>query len=387
MNGNQYPFVVNKWVSVRCFGSFDEFDPSAGALPKAYTRLMVCQSTKSTLWPVGFESQRLFYDFTGAGVMRLYVCTVLVDREHDPPALKWRIRALDTTGEGVESYDPNEVMKLFKQHLEVINDNPIHNSWLSDAEHFFGINHNDVADIVHSLPHHNEILALLAPEVPLPQLKAQPVKLPTEPYVEPPDLALSRSRKRRVRNKRDSQRAAAAETATQQHDSDSSQKEEAAGAATVKEETTTKATAHNKHGGIDPISHFTFALPQVPYSAALKRLSEQGDAASSPEQAGLAETVLGATQALAESKAGLSFAGAAAKAAAEENESVADALALDELAKLQKTLARAERVILSLAETNHQLRMLGRLYAQRQAEEQASRLPLAPAALPEQPRD
>lgn len=382
MNGHKYPFVVNKWVSVRCFGSFAEFEPGTGTLPKAYTPLMVCQSTRSTLWPIGFESQRLFYDFTGAGVMRLYVCTVLVDREHEPPALKWRIKAHDDTGESVESSDPNEVMRLFKARLAVINDNPIHNSWLSDAEHFFGINHYDVADIVHSLPHHNEVLALLAPDMPLPPLKAEPVQLPTEPYVEPPNLGQTRRRKRRNRNRKGAARADAA--GLQQQDSEDSQQEAAQDEEPAKEEAA-EAPAQNKHASIDPISHFTFALPQVPMSAALKRLCEPIDAADmaacAREQAAKPEGALGTAQAADEVREMPS------PGSAEAIEITTDTQAQDELAKLVNTLNRAERVIMSLAETNHQLRMLDRLYTQQQAEKQASKQPPAHSGLPEQPHD
>ena len=329
--GYRYPFVVNKWVSIRSFGNFDEFDSKNQKLPAAYGPPMVCKKLESTLWPIGFTSLRLFHDFTGNGAMRRYICTVRADREH-PPALVWRIQALDVETEYVEAQDPAVLMDEFRSRFAVLKDNPIHNSWLCDAEHFFAIVHKDVISVVHCLPHHNEVLKLLSPGSPLPELPQVPRVLPKEPFSE--DVAATKPK--RTPRRRDphtcvpSQDAAVAKCARSSTEVHTSEK---------------PSSARNHTTGLTP-------LQTLQEKAKLEALHSTNafvwaSLPPQPQQQQQQQQQQRKTPLLS---------------------SQWDSTAHRELERLEDLLGRAEQVIYSLGETNNQLRMLNRIYAQQRHE-------------------
>lgn len=334
--GYRYPFVVNKWVSIRSFGNFDEFDSKSQKLPAAYGPPMVCQKLASTLWPIGYTSQRLFHDFTGNGAMRKYLCTVRADREH-PPALVWRIQALDVETEFVEAQDPAALMVDFRARFAVLKDNPIHNSWLCDAEHFFAIVHRDVVSVVHCLPHHNEVLRLLAPDAPLPELPAVPRPLPKEPFAE--DTTTPKPKK--IVRRRDS------------HGGAQTPESPATRPPTVSPDTRTPAKPATARSSGAPASGLT-PLQTIQEKAKLEALHAPnafvwGALAVSPSPQPPVPQPERVSSLLS---------------------SQWDSSSHSELERLEDLLGRAEQVIHSLGETNNQLRMLNRIYAQQRLSEQ-----------------
>ena len=339
--GHRYPFVVNKWVSVRSFGNFDEFDDKTQKLPAAYGAPMVCKKLESTLWPIGFTSLRLFHDFTGNGAMRRYICTVRADREH-PPALVWRIQALDVETEYVEAQDSAVLMAEFRSRFAVLKDNPIHNSWLCDAEHFFGIIHKDVLNVIHCLPHHNDVLKLLSPESPLPELPAVPLALPKEPFTE----ETTTPKPKKTPHRRDSHTGSPTRGST-----GASCAQPCADDHTPRTPSTTRG--NTTASGLTPLqtlqekakleAHHT-ANAFVWGSLHVPQQKEQEQQQQKPQLLS----------------------------------SQWDSTTHQELERLEDLLGRAEQVIYSLGETNNQLRMLNRIYAQQM---QASNLPEHPIAL------
>ena len=320
--GNRYPFVVNKWVSVRCFGNFDEVkDDQSKVVPPAYGPFMVCQGCPSTLWPVGFTSVRLYHDFTGSGPMRMYVCTVRANPDV-PAGLIWRIEAENAPNDFAEATDPTALMRKFRGCFQLIRENPIHASWLSDAEHFFGMSHAVVLDIVHCLPHHNTLLKLLKPDEPLPQLPEHPRELPKEPYSEEPNQPKKKPRIRIFKKKDRSEKGLSSPLDSQELDSQHSMNEEQSAPSSL-ESTKTDIPAVSLMGS-------TWASqPILPSSVS--------DIPFSPE----------------DNSEGTSQSSSSSSATSADKE----------IRHLEEVLMRAEQIIFYLSETNKQQRALESVYS------------------------
>ena len=154
-------FVVNKLVQVLSFGSFDEY-LAEKKLPASYSPAQVSLVMHGSVWPLGWRSRRKFFNWSGAGTMRNYLCTVAADEQHAGRVL-FRIQVEDDPADVTVGATPEELMAAFKARFERLFMNPIHSSWIRSTEFFFGFNSDSVQERVRALPGHREVLALLAP--------------------------------------------------------------------------------------------------------------------------------------------------------------------------------------------------------------------------------
>lgn len=154
-------FVVNKLVQVLSFGSFDEY-LAEKKLPAAYSPAQVSLVMRGSVWPLGWRSRRKFFNWSGAGTMRNYLCTVAADERHVGRVL-FRIQVEDEPDDVTVGATPEELITAFKARFERLFMNPIHSSWIRSTEFFFGFNSDSVQERVRALPGHREVLALLAP--------------------------------------------------------------------------------------------------------------------------------------------------------------------------------------------------------------------------------
>lgn len=154
-------FVVNKLVQVLSFGSFDEY-VAAGRLPASYSPAQVSLVMRGSVWPLGWRSRRKFFNWSGAGTMRNYLCTVAADAQH-AGRVEFRIQVEDEPADVTVGATPEELIAAFRARFQRVFMNPIHSSWVRSAEFFFGFNSESVQERVRALPGHDAVLALLEP--------------------------------------------------------------------------------------------------------------------------------------------------------------------------------------------------------------------------------
>lgn len=153
--------MVNKLVQVLSFGSFDEY-LAEKKLPASYSPAQVSLVMRGSVWPLGWRSRRKFFNWSGAGTMRNYLCTVAAD-EHHVGRVLFSIQVEDEPDDVTVGATPEELIAAFKARFERLFMNPIHSSWIRSAEFFFGFNSDSVQERVRALPGHREVLALLEP--------------------------------------------------------------------------------------------------------------------------------------------------------------------------------------------------------------------------------
>ena len=148
------PFVVSQWLQVVCFGDCAGCQQEGGGGDALVSR--VCDGT---VWPVGWESHRVFENprcVFGRGQCRTHVCRVGRDRAGRV------VFSILVDGELVEGATPAELMGRFCRRFvghERLLACPLQRAWLQSCEHFFGL--VAVAASVRAMPGHAAALSAL----------------------------------------------------------------------------------------------------------------------------------------------------------------------------------------------------------------------------------
>jgi len=164
------PYIVNQWLQIVRFGTFS-WCQSPDAMRDANSSALLSSVCHGTVWPIGWESHRLFgnpHFAQGSTERRPHICTVTRD---DAGKVVFRIYV---DGELLEHVNPQELMKAFRARFTGCEPkSSLGRAWLQSCEHFFGL--TSVDSTVRSMEGHDAALRSLQQEaVALPMVRMPP---------------------------------------------------------------------------------------------------------------------------------------------------------------------------------------------------------------------